>query len=200
MTRTASVNRATRLRLLDRLALVRHAVELLHNKEIALQREQTRLEGHASRTEEQWRNQLDAARTWLLRVKALGAGPELGTIGEPATIEIQWQTSMGVTYPGSVSSTAGSTPPLVSTAALGPARAAYEQALAAGAQHAAAGVALRRVQSELVATRRRRRALEQRLEPRLEDELHQLDLVLDERDREAAIRTRLAVQNSKDRT
>jgi vacuolar-type H+-ATPase subunit D/Vma8 len=44
-------------------------------------------------------------------------------------------------------------------------------------------------------TRRRRRAIEQRLRPRLESQLHKLDLDLDERDRDAAVRTQLAIRS-----
>ena len=194
--KVTSTNRAARLQLRASLDRARHAAELLHNKEQALQRERTRLEGHARRTEQQWHCQCSDATTWLLRARALGAGAELTAIGaqdpQPAVVAIAWQAAMGVTYPGEVTCTPGPAPALVTTAALVPTTTAYRAALVAGAEQAAASIALRRLETELSGTRRRRRAIEQRLRPRLEKQLHQLDLDLDERDREAALRSQLA--------
>lgn len=193
---STTANRAARLRIQSRLGLATHASELLHSKEEALQRERDRLRGHADRTEADWHRRLHHAATWLLRARALGAGAELTTGRkplEPATVDIDWQTSMGVTYPGTVRTTPGSTPAFTSTAALTPTRDAYAAALDAATEHAAARAALHRVEAELADTRRRRRALEQHLVPRLQTELHRLDLTLDERDRDAALRTQLAI-------
>ena len=102
---------------------------------------------------------------------------------------------MGVNYPGDVACLPGGPPDLATTAALVPTGAAFRAALVAGAEHAAATAALHRVETELSNTSRRRRAIEQRLQPRLEAEIHKLDLDLDERDRDAAVRTLLAVRS-----
>jgi V/A-type H+-transporting ATPase subunit D len=197
MSAEASTDRAARLRLQSRLDLTGQAIELLHSKEEALQREAIRLRGHARRAAADWAEGTAAATTWLLRARALGAGP--GPDGpsrpqEPATVTLDWRHSMGVTYPGSLSCRPGTGTPPVATAALGPAARAFAEALRAGAASASAGEALRRVESELAATRRRRRALERRLQPRLRARLHRLDLALDERERAAALRTRLATR------
>ncbi|MDH5520105.1 MAG: V-type ATP synthase subunit D [Acidimicrobiia bacterium] len=197
MTSATTANRAARLHLQGRLDLATHASELLHSKEEALQREHNRLRGHADRTQADWHERLHQAAIWLLRARALGAGSELTTGSQPperATVDINWRTSMGVTYPGTVRTTAGSTPAFTSTAALTPTRDAYAAALDAATEHAAARAALQRVEAELADTRRRRRALEQHLVPRLQSELHRLDLTLDERDRDAALRTQLAIR------
>jgi V/A-type H+-transporting ATPase subunit D len=190
-------NRAVRLRLSIRLAAASHAADLLHNKEQALQRERSRLEGHTDRTERDWTTRCDQATTWLMRARALGASDELARLIEngpdPAGIDANWQTSMGITYPGSVSCSPGTTPLLVSTAALRPTLDAFRDALDAAATHAATTAALRRLDLELASTRRRRRAIGERLIPRLEQELHELDLHLDEQDREEALRVQLAV-------
>jgi V/A-type H+-transporting ATPase subunit D len=199
MTSTTPTNRAARLRLRARLDLTAHAVELLRNKEEALRREQTRLRAHSDRTEIDWQQRLAEARTWLLRARALGASSELARLvrpRRPATIEIAWQTSMGVTYPGAVDITPSPPPNLTSTAALVPTADAYRAALEVAAQHAAASAAFRRVATELADTRRRRRALEYRLLPSLESQLHRLDLTLDERDRDTALRTQLAIRHT----
>jgi len=107
---------------------------------------------------------------------------------------------MGVTYPGTVVPTPGSPHEFTTTAALVPTCTAFQAALTAAAEHAAATAALRRVEAELATTRRRRRALEERLQPRLQAQLHRLDLALDERDREMALRTRLATADREDAT
>lgn len=200
MTRTTtSVNRASRLELRAKLDLARRAIDLLRNKEEALRREQARLEGHASRTEQEWTKRCHDATTWLLRSRALGASDEIAAMrdhsAEPATITIAWQSAMGVTYPGAVTCTPGAPTAPTSTAALVPTATAYQDALIAGATHAAAATALQRLQDELSNTRKRRRAIEQRLQPELEGQLHQLDLDLDERDRDAAVRTQLATRH-----
>lgn len=201
MISSAPANRAVRLQLRSRLDLAAHAAELLDNKEEALRRERIRLEGHLSRTQTEWHQRLATAATWLLRARALGAGAELATLDPPpdaATIDVAWQTAMGVTYPGAVDTTPAPVPELTTTAALAPTTSAYRAALDAAAQHAAATAALRRVDDELVNTRRRRRALEQHLEPRLRAEIHRLDLILDERDRDTALRTQLATRHQED--
>lgn len=193
-----AVNRATRLRLQAQLDLAHHAGELLHNKEEALQHERTRLQGHATRTEHNWHDQCHKASELLLRARALGASAEIARVLDdstrPATITTDWQTAMGVTYPGTVRAIPGEPPQLTQTAALVPAVTAYQAALEAGTQHAAAAAALDRLETELATTRRRRRAIERRLQPRLQNQLHQLDLTLDERDRSAALRTQLATR------
>jgi V/A-type H+-transporting ATPase subunit D len=198
MTSTTPANRAVRLQLRSRLALATHAAELLHNKEEALQRESTRLRAHAARTEAAWRERLADARIWLLRARALGASSELARLHDQsclATVDIAWQSSMGVTYPGTVRCEPTPTPKLTTTSALAPTSTTFRAALDAAAQHAAASTALQRVERELASTRRRRRALEQRLQPRLQAQLHRLDLTLDERDRETAVSTRLATRH-----
>ena len=200
MTRTSStINRASRLQLRTKLDIARHAIDLLRNKEEALRREQARLEGHAHRTEQEWTARCGDATTWLLRARALGASSEIAAMldypSEPAVVTIRWQSAMGVAYPGAVNCTPGAPTAPTTTAAMVPAAAAYQDALIAGATHAAATTALQRLEDELSNTRKRRRAIEQRLQPRLETQLHQLDLDLDERDRDAAVRTQLATRH-----
>lgn len=200
MTRTLrTMDQATRLRLKTGLDLADHAADLLYNKEEALQRERTRLEGQVSRTEQRWHSLLADATAWLLRARALGAATELAALSAdpptPATVDIRWRTAMGVTYPGEVDCTAVPPADFTSTAALIPARDCYHDALTAGAEHAAASAALRRVEAELLDTRRRRRAIELRLQPRRRAELQLVDLHLDEQDRDEALRTQLAARH-----
>lgn len=101
---------------------------------------------------------------------------------------------MGVGYPTAVACSLGTPADLTATAALAPAAAAYSEALEAAATAAAADLAHRRLGRELAETRRRRRAVEERLLPDLEETCRHLELRLDELDREEALRVRMAVR------
>jgi vacuolar-type H+-ATPase subunit D/Vma8 len=195
-TMIGSHSRAARLHLITRLELARHAVDLLHSKEQALQRERARLDVHAERAHDVWERAADEAATWLQRARALGSTDELHVIvaegPQPAEIEIDWQTSMGIAYPGDVRCTPAVQPDLTASAALAPATRAHHRALDAAATHGATRTALARLDAELATTRRRRRAIGDRLVPRLEDDLRALEIDLDEQDREEALRVRLA--------
>ena len=188
-------DRGARLRLLRRLDLARHGADLLRSKEEALRRERDRLEGHAARSSQQWRERWDQAAVWLLRARVLGAGDELARLADTAparaTVSATWRASMGIAYPGAVACAPGPAPALASTAALVPTTEAHRLALLAAAEHAAASIALERLDGELTATRRRRRAIEQRLIPRLDAERVALELLLEEREREEAVRVLL---------
>lgn len=198
MTTTAnrSRSRAARLQLINRLGLARHAVDLLHSKEQALQRERARLELHADRARDAWERTAGEAATWLQRARVVGATDELDVIAaegpQPAAIVVDWQASMGITYPGDVQCTPAVQRDLTGSAALIPTMQAHHRALDAAATHAATRTALERLDAELTTTRRRRRAIGDRLVPRLEDDLRMLELDLDEQDREEALRVRLA--------
>ncbi len=191
--------RAARQQLVERLALADRAAGLLRSKEEALERERVRLEGHDTRALEEWQRRWQEAVDQLLRARALGAGPELDRVARvappvPAAVVPDWQASMGITFPGSVRCDPGAPPALTSTATLRPAAAAYHRALVAAADQAATSAAVRRLEVELGATRRRRRAVEERLQPRLETSLRTLDVQLDELDREAALRVRTVLE------
>ena len=91
-TMNGSRSRAARLHLIERLELARHATELLHSKEQALQRERARLDVHAERANDAWVRCANEAATWLQRSRALGATDELDVITahrpQPAQIVI----------------------------------------------------------------------------------------------------------------
>ena len=199
MTGGATTSRAARLRLLRQLDLARHATELLHGKEQALRHERARLAVHADRAREEWTRSTEDAATWLQRARCLGAADELAALAgrgpRPALLTIRWRTSMGITYPDSVDCTPRTQHDLASTAALGPAMDAHHAALVAAATHASTVTALARLDAELAGPRRRRRAIDERLVPRLEARLAELDIHLDEQDREEALRVHLAVGN-----
>jgi len=188
-------NRAVRLHLTNRLRTAQHAADLLHGKEQALQHERARLEGHAHRARREWEARCRHGAVCLARARVLGAGDEIRALIErgppPADVNANWQSSMGSTYPGAVDCTPGDPSAFTCTAAIEPTADAFRQALSAGATHAATTTALRRLDVELANTRRRRRAIGERLVPRLERVLHELDLQLEEQDREEAVRVKI---------
>ena len=190
--------RAGRLRLLGRRDTARRASELLRSKEEVLERERARLEGYARRAVDEWQSAWSAAAATLVRARMLGAGDEITqvSVDRPANVTPDWQMSMGIAYPGGVQVEPGPPPALASTAALRPVIDAYAEALRAAARHAAAEMAVQRLEDELFATRRRRRAIDDRMLPRLDRQLHELELHLDELDRAEALRVRLAVRRA----
>ena len=193
MTATART-RADRLRLVAEIETATHAAELLRSKEDALTRERDRLEGYARRADEEWHRTGTAATAAVLRARLLGASADLRSpSGTPADVRPEWRVSMGITYPGRVEVTPGTPPTVVSTAALRPAIECSRDALASAARAAAAAMAVRRLDTELIATRRRRHALEDRLVPSLDEARRTLDQQLEELDRDEATRIRMAV-------
>ena len=189
-------NRAARLETMARLAMANHATTLLRSKEEALERERSRLVGHEDRSRTDWIERCRQATEALLRARAMGASDEITRLIQRgpsgATISADWEDSMGISYPGEVTCRPASPTDLAGTAALVPAMAAFRSALEAAARHAATTMALERLDLELGDTRRRRRAIGDHLVPRIDAELRALELVLDEQDREEAVRSRLA--------
>lgn len=186
--------RAGRLRLVARRDIARRAAGLLRTKEEVMERERVRLEGHATRERAEWEVACAAATTELVRARMLGATAEVlqPRTSRPASVAPAWQSSMGIVYPGEVTCEAGERPVVSSTAALRPAADAYRAALLVAARCAAATTAVRRLDAELATTRRRRRAIEDHLVPMLDATIGELDLHLDELDRDEAMRVRLA--------
>jgi V/A-type H+-transporting ATPase subunit D len=186
--------RAGRLWLVDRLAVAERAAGILDRKQHALLHEHERLETLAEQTTRTWTAAVHEAETWHRRALILGARSDLLATSAripPARARIVWRTEMGVEVPSAASSELPATSSLPGTPALAAAATAYRHALQVAVEHAAATTALRRVDAELAHTRRRLRAIRDRWIPRLQRALRDLELHLDEYEREALTRTRL---------
>lgn len=191
--------RAGRVWLAGRLDIAHRAAELLERKQELLRHQQRRLAELAERTGREWHVRVALADTWSTRALVLGGRDELrraaATIG-PAHARLGWRTEAGVTYPTTATVELPPPPTLAGAPTVAQAAAACRRALEAAVQHAAATTALRRADAELAATTRRLRAVRDRWLPRLQAQLYDLDLRLDETDREEIIRLRWAKQRS----
>lgn len=185
--------RAGRIWLVRRLETARRGADLLDRKLRILQGELARLQAAAAEAAAQWDRCQGEARTWLLRAALLGGerAIQLADDGQAADVRISYETTMGIRYPSgavcAIPAAATWDGPVVARARL-----AHRAALAAAAQHAAAGAAVRAVDSEVTATRRRLRAIQDRWIPRLEQALAEVTFTIEELERADAARLRLA--------
>lgn len=185
--------RSGRLWLIDRLGVAERAASILHRKQHALRLEQHRLAELAERSSAAWTAAVRDAETWQRRAMILGARSDLETassVASPASARLAWRTEMGVEFPGEAHCELPPAPPIPGTPALAAAVAAYRHALEAAVEHAAATTAAARVGSELTLTRQRLRAVRDRWIPELDAALRDLELRLDEHEREELTRTR----------
>jgi V/A-type H+-transporting ATPase subunit D len=189
--------RAGRLWLLRRLRGARLAGDLLDRKLRILQGEQARLRALARDTGAAWAAGWRAADRWGQRTAALAGRRELrlAATAPPVEVRVRWDTVMGLRHPAEATCRtpdppAGARSP--GTAAAVEAVGAYREAVRAAAAYAVARSACRAVENEVVATRRRRRAITQRWVPRLEAALRDHDRRLEEAERAEAVRLRWA--------
>lgn len=189
--------RAGRTWLQRRLAVAERGADLLDQKLRLLHAERQRLSVLAQRTGEAWEAAAQAADEWLLRGALLGGqrGIRLATAPGTVDVEVAWTYLMGVRYPSEVRCTPvlsepGTAPP--DNAALAAARDAHRRAVEAAARHAAAAAAVRVLEVEEVATRRRLRAIEGRWMPRLQQALAQIQLGLEEQEHAEGVQLRWA--------
>jgi V/A-type H+-transporting ATPase subunit D len=177
----------------ERIEVARRAAELLEHKQELLRRERRRLTELAARSERAWREQAAVADTWNARALVSGGRDELRRAAPavgPARVHLRWVSQAGVTYPGAASVDLPAGRPPVTGPALAGAAEAGRRALDAAVRHAAATTARDRVDEELVATARRVRAVRDRWLSELEARSADLDLRLDELEREEVTRLR----------
>lgn len=188
--------RSGRIWLARRLEIARRASSLLDQKRTALLAEEHRLAAEAAAAGAEWEDAARAAERWGRRATLLGGQRQLELIRAHtragAEVEVRWRNWMGVTYPAEAAVRPGEPGPssLGGTAALDLAMAAYAAALEAGIRHAVLARALDLIRAELAATTVRQRALDRKWVPLLADALGRLETVLDELEREDAVRSR----------
>ena len=193
--------RAGRLWLLARVASAARSTELLDRKRQLLRRELATLEIARTERRQAWEIACAEAERWGLRANVLGGADDVILAarqrGGQARVEVTWLNTMGVLHPGEPIGRFPDLDPLHGAAANGavaPAAEAYRRALQAAVAHGAAERSHRLLQAELVATERRRRALEHHRLPFLTRALRNLELRLDELEREERVVVRWAKQ------
>jgi V/A-type H+-transporting ATPase subunit D len=178
-----------------RLDVAGRAMDLLEHKQQLLLVEQRRLAERVRTTETEWLALATEAERGNLRALVSGGRDELRRAERatvPARVQLSSTTQAGVSYPDSAEIELGPTPALAGPPALPLAAAACRRALEAAVHHAAAAGALRLVNDELVVTGRRLRAIRDRWIPHLEAQMTELDLRLDDGEREEVTRLRWA--------
>jgi V/A-type H+-transporting ATPase subunit D len=193
----APPGRAGRLWLQHRLATAQRGADLLDHKLRILRTERERLVLQRERTAAAWLAASREADTWLLRGVLLGGerGIRLSADQPRAEVEVVWEAPMGVRYPAQASCTLPDPSPgtpLADNAALVEARACLRRALQAAVRHAAVESAVRVLEAEELATRRRVRAIQDRWIPRLHDALADVQLRLEEEEHADGVRLRWA--------
>ena len=191
--------RAGRPWLVRRLAVARRGAELLDDKYRALLREQRRLLPVVAGARAEWELHAPDAERWLARAAVLGGRRALaGAVPAPLDLTVRWRTILGVACPVEGAATAAERPDvsgLGGGAALVSAADAHRRATDAAIRLAVAEGALRRVEAELRSTVLRRNAIERRWIPAHEAALAQLELTLEELEREEGARVRRLTQS-----
>jgi len=189
--------RAGRTWLVGRLEIARRGAELLDRKRQALLREQAPVSNEADAARRAWRDAAERAELWSARAAVLDGAGRLELLArhvdQPATLEVRRSNLMGarllsldavdVPEPLPVSALGGSSAAVIAARACGEAtQAAARWAVSEHAEH--------ELSAELGRTARRLRGLRDRWIPDLEAALADLNLVLDENQREQAARVR----------
>ncbi len=193
--------RAGRTWLVERLQIARRGAELLDRKRQALLHEQARMRAEADAARDDWHDALAQAELWSARAKVLDGAGRLDVLSrhvrERATIELSWSNLMGAHLPSADRVTVPDPPALsalgASSASVIAARACCEAARAA-VRYAVAERAHVELSGELARATRRLRALQTRWIPQHEVALAELDLALDESQREQAARVRWLIR------
>jgi V/A-type H+-transporting ATPase subunit D len=183
-----------------RLAVASRGTTLLRQKLTILAQQAELLRQHHDATARAWQAVDADARVWLTRAALLGGELAVRPATEPLTVELRWDTVMGLRYPTEPVVRLPDQPagrPALGSAALVRAEALYRDAAVAAARHAAAAAALEAVAAETAATRQRLRALERRWIPRLHVALDAAELQIAELEGADAVRRRRAAAGAR---
>ncbi len=196
--------RAGVLWLQHRITGAERAAALLDQKLRMLRAEEHRLVRESEDTGREWTATAGEAATWLVRAALLGGERAVVLASEPGEVRVDvvWTRTMGVRYPGrAATSHPGPAPggPSSAGAAVLAARTAHRRAVETGVRHALAQAAVRVVQAESAATRRRLRAIDDRWLPLLHQALARTRLELDEQEHADGVRLRWARDTSSPR-
>ena len=181
--------RGGRLWLAERLQTATRAADLLEQKERVLTHEQRRLLVLERANRAAWERSWRECQTWVARAAMLRGRRVIALTARPeaAAVDLVWRNSMGAYYPAEAACRLPDEAPLgeiAGTAAMPETVRAHRDALERAVELAATERAVREVERELRATRRRLRMLQHQWVPSLGAALHAVDIELEERERD----------------
>lgn len=189
--------RSGRLWLVGRLALAARAAEVIEQKRAVLATELEQAAAAEVLASGRLGDAAAEADRWLRRAVIPAGGRTIDLLAahvrRRAEVEVSWRSVMGVELPERVTVQPGQLPDPVGLGAdAATVFAAYKHAsaLEAAVEHATAAAKRRRIERELRETMRRGRAIKTRWIPRQEAALQDLELRLDEGEREESARLR----------
>ncbi len=186
--------RSGRNRLGKRLVTAQHGALLLDRKDRILEGELQHLQHQEESARSEWERLALGASVWLIRAAALDGRARIAAAGpsESAEVVVTWSTSVGVTYPDEVMCAPPIASPAGGSSALSFAMTAHREAVTAAVRYAAVRRSILLITNELMATRVRRRAIENRWIPHLTAQLVDITRDLDAQELEDTLRMRWA--------
>jgi V/A-type H+-transporting ATPase subunit D len=193
--------RAGRLWLVRRLEVARRGADVLDQKRQTLLRERLALIERLTEAAADWERTAAAAARWNDRALALAGARRLRLASlhrrNRAEVTVEWHNALGTFFPAKATVRLGPEPDFVALgggSGITHAAQAHAEALGAGARYAALRAAHEALTAELAATTRRLRAIERRWIPDHQAALRTLELTLEARELEDAIRVRWAAE------
>ncbi len=192
--------RAGRPWLAHRLAVAERGAELLDTKRRALITEHGRLAPLAAVADREWVDASRAAELQLIRAAVLGGERQLAiarrATREDGELTVRWHTTLGVRSPADATLGTPSEPlEAGASAALLTAADAHRAAAQAGVRAAVLNAALARIERDLRTTSLRRNAVVHRWIPSHVQALTDLEIRLEELEREDGTRVRWAAEH-----
>jgi vacuolar-type H+-ATPase subunit D/Vma8 len=183
--------RAGRLWLRHRIAVAERGAGELERKVQLVSVEVRRRKAQVDVRRAQWQSVCDEAERWMARAGFVGGIDSVRQAWTtPVEIDVRWTTTMGVRHPGGATIEPSGVPDIAMSAAILQARQAFGNALRASVDVAMGESALATLESALLTTRRRARILRRHWLPRLQFQLHDLELSLEQAEQEDQARLR----------
>jgi len=186
--------RAGRLWLRHRIAVADRGAGELERKVQLVSTEVRRRQAQVDQSRAQWQSACHEAERWMARAGFVGGIDAVRQAATtPVEIDVRWTTTMGVRHPTGAAIELAAVPDVAMSAAILQARQAFGNALRASVDVAMGESALATLESALRTTRRRARILRRHWLPRLQLQLYDLELSLEQAEQEDQARLRRVV-------
>jgi vacuolar-type H+-ATPase subunit D/Vma8 len=183
--------RAGRLWLRHRIAVAERGATELERKVQLVSTEVRRCKAQVEDSRAEWRATCEEAERWMLRAGFVGGIDSVRQARTPPVeVALTWTSTVGVRHPDGATIEPAGTPDIGMSAAVLQARQAFATALRASVKVATAQSALATLESALLTTRRRARVLRRHWLPRLQSQLHDLEITLEQAEQEDQARLR----------